>query len=118
MPRLGSRARFNLSEINERCSSFRPALLDDAGLLRGPADHTPALALTMGRRAGASTNWKGRPQRRRQWQNLDKEFATCAIPLVSTSELSAVSPLLARRMPVKPPGNKATILPPQPIIRG
>ncbi len=53
-----------------------------------------------------------------QRQNLDKEFATCAIPLVSTSELSAVSPLLARRMPVKPPGNKATILPPQPIIRG
>jgi hypothetical protein len=25
-----------------------------------------------------------------QWQNLDKEFATCAIPLVSTSELSVV----------------------------
>jgi hypothetical protein len=53
-----------------------------------------------------------------QWQNLDKEFATCAIPLVSTSNLSAVAPLLARRMPVEPPGNKATILPPQPIIRG
>ena len=53
-----------------------------------------------------------------QWQNLDKEFATCAIPLVSTSDLSAVSPLLASRMPVKPLGIKATTLPPQPIIRG
>ncbi len=53
-----------------------------------------------------------------QWQNLDKEFATCAIPLVSTSEFSAVSLLFASRIPVKPSGIKATILPPQPIIRG
>jgi hypothetical protein len=112
MPRSGSRARFNFSEINERCSSSRSALLEDAGLLRGPADPRPGFN-------NGAPGWRFHQlEGRRQWQNFDKEFATCAIPLVSTSELSAVSPLLARRMPVKPPGNKATILPPQPIIRG
>jgi hypothetical protein len=75
---------------------------------------------------GVYTHFTALPRRRGsilrrnhcQWQNFDKEFATRAIPLVSTSELSGVSPLLARRMPVRPPGIRATILPPQPIIRG
>src|SRR5580692_1139338 len=56
MPRLGRRARFNLSEINEPCSSFRSALLEDAGLLRVPS--TTPLKQALANRFLIKTKWR------------------------------------------------------------